>query len=304
MVNRMTPFSGPAAGGSVLRRQLQLGGVVRAPGCFDSLSARIIEHAGFTASFLGGFSVSAASLGLPDVGLLSFGEILHQARSVALATSLPVIGDADTGYGNEANVERTTLGYARAGLACVMIEDQTWPKRCGHTTGKAVVGRREAVRRVRAAVRARDEYGLDILVMARTDANATDGFDEAIWRAQAFADAGADLTFLEAPDSVEQMRRYCELVPGWKTANLVEDGKTPWLSPRELEEVGYRLALYPVSLLLRSMASMRAAADELAGRADRPTPRLSFDAARALVGWPEYEARLRTYEAESEPEDN
>ncbi len=297
----MSPFPGGAAGGGALRRLLG-GGGVRAPGCFDALSARIVERAGFEASFLGGFSVSATSLALPDVGLLSYGEALHQARGVAAATILPVIGDADTGYGNEANVERTVLGYARAGLACVMIEDQTWPKRCGHTAGKTIVDRREAVRRVRAAVRAREEHGLDILVMARTDANATDGFDEAIWRARAFADAGADLTFLEAPETTDQMRRYCEDVPGWKTANLVEDGRTPWLPPSRLEELGYGLVLYPVSLLLRSMASMQAAADELAGRAGEEAPRLSFDAARDLLGWPEYEERLRSYDSDQEAE--
>lgn len=300
----MTPFPKGVPGGGMLRELLERGGVVRAPGCFDALSARIVERAGFDASFLGGFSVSAASLALPDVGLLSYGEALHQARSVTAATTVPVIGDADTGYGNEANVERTVLGYARAGLACVMIEDQTWPKRCGHTAGKTIVDRREAVRRIRAAVRAREDHGLDVLIMARTDANATHGFDEAIWRARAFADAGADLTFLEAPEDTDQMRRYCELVPGWKTANLVEDGRTPWLSPSELEDVGYHLVLYPVSLLLRSMASMQRAAEELAGHASEPAPRVSFDEARALVGWPEYEERLRSYESEPETEDD
>ena len=300
----MTPFPKGVAGGTRLRDLLERGGVVRAPGCFDALSARIVERAGFEASFLGGFSVSAASLALPDVGLLSYGEALHQARGVTSATTVPVIGDADTGYGNEANVERTVLGYARAGLACVMIEDQTWPKRCGHTAGKTIVDRREAVRRIRAAVRAREEHGLDVLLMARTDANATHGFDEAIWRARAFADAGADLTFLEAPEDTDQMRRYCELVPGWKTANLVEDGRTPWLSPSELEDVGYHLVLYPVSLLLRSMASMQRAAEELAGRAPEPAPRVTFDEARALVGWPEYEERLRSYASEPETEDD
>lgn len=298
----MSPFAGEVAGGNALRRLLERDGAVRAPGCFDALSARIVERAGFEASFLGGFSVSAASLALPDVGLLSYGEALHQARSVVSATTLPVIGDADTGYGNEANVERTVLGYSRAGLACVMIEDQTWPKRCGHTAGKTIVDRREAVRRVRAAVRAREDHGLDVLVMARTDANATDGFDEAVWRAQAFADVGADLTFLEAPATTDQMRRYCQLVPGWKTANLVEDGRTPWLEPSQLEELGFGLVLYPVSLLLRSMASMQAAAEELAGRAGEPAPRVTFDEARALVGWPEYEERLRSFDSEPEPD--
>jgi 2-methylisocitrate lyase-like PEP mutase family enzyme len=257
----------------------------------------MIERAGFEAAFLGGFSVAAARLALPDVGLMSYGEVVDQARDVCAATSLPVFGDADTGYGNAVNVERTIVGCARAGLACVMIEDQRWPKRCGHTSGKEVVDRDEAVRRIRASVRAREQHGLDVLILARTDANATDGFDEAVWRAQAFADAGADLTFLEAPVDVDQMRRYCRLVPGRKAANLVEDGRTPWLDAKELEEIGYALVIYPVSLLLRSMAAMRDAAADLAAGHPSSSPRMTFREAREVVGWEEYEETLRRFES-------
>ena len=156
------------------------------PCCFDALSARLIEQAGFAATFMSGFGVAAARLAMPDTGLISFGEMLDQGRSICQATTLPVIGDSDTGYGNALNVKRTVREYARAGFAAVMIEDQVAPKRCGHTAGKAVVERDEAILRIRAACDARDE-GADILILARTDARATHGLDEAIARARAFA---------------------------------------------------------------------------------------------------------------------
>ncbi|MFP6655502.1 MAG: isocitrate lyase/PEP mutase family protein [Myxococcota bacterium] len=273
--------------------------ILEIPGCFDALSARIIERAGFNASFLGGFSVAASRLGLPDVGLLSYGEMIDQARQVCAATSLPVIGDADTGYGNPINAQRTLLGCAQAGLSCLMIEDQSWPKRCGHTEGKEVVAREEAVRRVKACVRAREEFGADILIMARTDANATNGMDEALWRMAAFADAGADLTFLEAPIDTKEMERYCESVPGWKVANLVEDGRTPWLSPSQLSEMGFSVALYPVSLLLHSIGAMQSAAEAIRHSDKERTARADFDEARSLVGWSDYESRLKGFEGSS-----
>ena len=300
----MTLF--PNRGGSagrlrvLLETAAQTGSVVQAPGCYDGLSARVLEEAGFQAGFLGGFSVAAARLGLPDLGLLSYGEMIDQACSVCAATSLPIIGDADTGYGNPINAERALLGCAQAGLACVMIEDQVWPKRCGHTVGKEVVDRSEAVQRIRACVRTRQEHGLDILIMARTDACATDGFDEALWRATAFADAGADITFVEALETVEQMERYCAEVPSHKTVNLVEDGRTPWLDPASLADFGYSLVIYPVSLLLSGIAAMRSAACQLAASGDAGGPRATFDEARALVGWADYEERMRTLEADGD----
>jgi len=287
----MALFPTPARGGSALRSLFEAGRIVAAPGCFDALSARILEAAGFSAGFLGGFSVAATRLGLPDAGLLSYGEMLDQARDVCAATSLPILGDGDTGYGNPVNAERTLLGFARAGLACVMIEDQRWPKRCGHMAGKEVVDREEAVARIRACVRAREEHALDVWILARTDALATDGLEEALWRASAFADLGADITFLEAPTDVAQMRRYCQGVPGIKTANLVEDGKTPWLPVSQLEDLGYGLVLYPVSLVLRSVEAMRRAAEELRGGASAATPRVAFDEIQRLVGFPDYRAR-------------
>lgn len=279
---------------TALRALLESGTVVRGPGCFDGLSARILEDAGFEVGFLGGFSLAAAALGLPDVGLLSYGEMIDRAADVCAATSLPILGDADTGYGNAINVERTILGAARSGLAGLMIEDQRWPKRCGHTEGKDIVDRDEALQRIRAAVRTRDEHRLDLLIMARSDANATHGFDEALWRVEAFADAGADLTFLEAPEDVDQLERYGKSAAAWKTASLVEDGKTPWLSPTELGELGFSFVIYPVSLLLHSIYAMRRAAAQVAEGRDGRDARATFDETRALLGWPDYEERLRS----------
>ena len=293
----MSLFAGRPGAGGRLRACLEEGVLVQAPGCYDALSARILEQAGVRAAFLGGFSVAAARLGLPDTGLLSYGEMLDQARNVCAATALPVIGDADTGYGNAMNAERAVHGCASAGLACMMIEDQQWPKRCGHTAGKEIVARDEALARVRAAVRARDEAGLDLLIMARTDAIATDGLDEALWRATAFADLGAELSFVEALADERQIERYATEVPGFRTVNLVEDGKTPWLDRTALESLGIHVVLQPVTLLLHAAAALREASRELASGGEPPADgRLHFDALRELVGWPEYEERLQQHE--------
>ncbi|MCF6321257.1 MAG: isocitrate lyase/PEP mutase family protein, partial [Rhizobiaceae bacterium] len=169
------------------------------PCCWDGISAKMIYDAGFPFTFMSGFAVSVARLGQPDLGLISYGEMLDQGRNICAAVDFPVIGDGDTGYGNALNVERTVKGYMQAGFAAIMIEDQVAPKRCGHTKGKQVVGRDEALERVRAAVYARDNTEGDIMILARTDARATHGLEEAIWRAQRFAEIGADILFVEAP---------------------------------------------------------------------------------------------------------
>ncbi len=273
-----------------LRQRLAEPGVILTPACFDALSARIIERAGFGASFMSGFAVSAARLGMPDTGLISYAEMLEQGRDICNAVSIPVIGDADTGYGNALNVKRTIRGYAQAGFACAMIEDQLAPKRCGHTRGKQVVSRDEALLRIQAAVDAREE-GADILIMARTDARATDGFEEAMWRIRAFAEIGADILFLEAPQSEDEMRAFCDGVEGHKMANLVEQGDTPVLPPAELEAMGFKIVLYPLTLLNAAMAAMERAAVAL--REERPPEQLTdFAHIRDVVGFTDY------YEAE------
>jgi len=264
------------------------------PCCFDALSARLIERAGFPLTFMSGFAVSASRLAAPDTGLISYGEMLDQGRSICGAVRIPVIGDADTGYGNPLNVKRTVEGYARAGFAAAMIEDQLAPKRCGHTRGKEVVSRDEAALRIQAAVEAR-EAGSDILILARTDARAGHGLDEALERCRLFADLGADILFLEAPRSEAEMRLFCESLPGIpKMANIVEDGDTPALAPARLEAIGYRIAAYPLSLLSAAVCAMQEALAAL--RMGRPVERrVAFEELRAVVGFPEYDAALARF---------
>jgi 2-methylisocitrate lyase-like PEP mutase family enzyme len=290
----------PSSPADRLRALLARPGIRLMPCCFDALSARLIERAGFELTFMSGFAVAAARLALPDTGLASYGEMVDTGRAITSAVSIPVIGDGDTGYGNAVNVKRTVRGYARAGFACVMIEDQVAPKRCGHTRGKAVVPRREAVARIRAAVDARAELraeGGDVLVLARTDARATDGLDEAIARARAFAELGADLLFVEAPRDRAELERVGREVRGPLMANLVEDGDTPWLPPDALAAAGFRVAAYPLALLGASVCAMRDALACLAeGRpADR---RVSFGELRELVGFDRYDAEAARYAAD------
>ena len=269
-------------------------GLLRMPCCFDALSARLIEQAGFPLSFMSGFSVSAARLAVPDTGLISFGEMLDQGRNICSATRLPIIADGDTGYGNELNVKRTVHGFAQAGFAGVMIEDQRAPKRCGHTRGKDVVERDEAVRRMRAALEARDEVragGKAFVVIARTDARATRGLDEAIDRAKRFAEMGADILFVEAPCSEQEMEKVCAEVPGHKMANLVEQGDTPVLSPLQLEQMGFKIAAYPLTLISAAAQAMQSALTAL--QTDQhPQSLLDFKSLQKLVGFEHYDQEL------------
>jgi 2-methylisocitrate lyase-like PEP mutase family enzyme len=260
------------------------------PCCFDALSAKLIEQAGFPLTFMSGFAVAAARLGAPDTGLISYGEMLDQGRNICDAVSIPVIGDADTGYGNALNVKRTVSGYARAGFACAMIEDQVAPKRCGHTRGKEVVTRDEAATRIRAAVAAREE-GEDILIMARTDARHGHGLKEAIERCRIFSDLGADILFLEAPQSEAEMAELCRALPGPKMANMVEQGDTPVLPPARLHELGFQIAAYPLTLLSAAVAAMRDTLESL-GKGEAPRNLTSFESLRELVGFPDYDRAL------------
>jgi 2-methylisocitrate lyase-like PEP mutase family enzyme len=290
--------------GNLTARAVALGERLRAPGlrlmpcCFDALSARLIEKAGFELTFMSGFAVSAARIGAPDTGLISYGEMLDQGRDVCAAVGIPVIGDADTGYGNALNVKRTLHGYARAGFACVMIEDQVAPKRCGHTRGKKVVERPEAFARIRAAVDARDE-GAGVLVMARTDARETHGLEEALFRARAFADLGADVVFVEAPLDEREMAAICRASPVPCMANMLEEGKTPILPPFRLEELGFKIAAYPLTLLSASIAAMLEALSAL--KAGRPAQKLlAFEELKRIAGFDDYYAEELRY---AEPHD-
>jgi 2-methylisocitrate lyase-like PEP mutase family enzyme len=278
---------------SRLRQLLERPGLLMMPGCHDAMSARLVEEAGFELAFMSGFAVSAARLGMPDTGLISYGELVDQGQNICRAVSIPVIGDGDTGFGSAQNIKRTVRGYTRAGFACVMLEDQVAPKRCGHTEGKAVVARDEALTRIRAAVDARDA-GDDILIMARTDARACVDLNEAIARCAAFREIGADITFLEAPLDEDEMRRYCAEVDGPKMANLIEGGKTPILDAARLQAIGYKIAVFPLTLLNVSIGAMRAALHELKN-GTRASAAMDFEALKTAVGFPEYYAEEARY---------
>ena len=216
-------MSQPNQMASKLREKIANGDFMPMPCCFDALSAKLIEQAGFEVTFMSGFAASASRLGQPDLGLMSYAEVVDQARNITDAISIPVIADGDTGYGNAMNVRRTVEGFAKAGCAGVLIEDQLAPKRCGHTPGKDVVSRDEAFDRIKAAVDAR-EQGTDILIMGRTDANHTHGLEEAIYRGKRYQEIGADIIFIEAPKTIEEMKAICNEVPGCHMANIVEGG--------------------------------------------------------------------------------
>lgn len=278
---------------NALRILLERPGILTMPGCHDAISARLIEESGFELGFMSGFAVSAVRLGLPDTGLISFAELLDQGRAICGAVSIPMFGDGDTGFGNALNIKRTVKEYARAGFACIMLEDQLAPKRCGHVMGKAVVGRDEAFTRIKAAVDARNE-GSDILIMARTDARLTEGLDEAIGRCQVFRRLGADITFLEAPESPEEMRRYCAEVDGPKMANMIEGGRTPLLPVEQLQAIGYKIAVYPLTPLNAAILAMRRALRDI--RKGVPASDImDFVDLKAAVGFPDYHREEERY---------
>jgi len=282
-----------------LRQLLADPNIAVMPGCYDALSAKLVTAAGFNVTFMSGFAVSAARLGLPDTGLISFSEMLDSVRScVSGAGAIPLIADGDTGYGNALNVQRTVLEYARAGAAAVMIEDQVSPKKCGHTRGKQVIARDEARMKIRAAVDARREADADILILARTDARAVHGFDEALDRCRDFEAEGADIIFFEAPETETEMRRFCEAMQKPCMANMVPGGKTPILPPQDLQSVGYKLALYPVVLMSSAITAMQAALAALKpdGKVPLP-PSISFAELQQLVGFPDYWDRETRYKA-------
>jgi 2-methylisocitrate lyase-like PEP mutase family enzyme len=280
-----------------LRELLAQPGIEIMPGCHDALSAKLSADAGFKLAFMSGFAVSAVRLGLPDTGLISFAEMLDSLRNCCSAAArIPLIGDGDTGYGNALNVQRTVVEYARAGAAAVMIEDQVSPKKCGHTRGKQVVSRAEARMKIRAAVEAAS--GADILVLARTDARAVHGFDEALTRCREFEAEGADIIFLEAPETEDEMRRFCSAMHKPCMANMVPGGKTPILPPAQLQEIGYKLALYPVMLLSSAVAAMQATLAALRPGATTPAPpSISFTDLQGVVGFPDYWERELRYQA-------
>ncbi len=267
------------------------------PCCFDALSAKLIAQSGFELAFMSGFAASASRIGAPDLGLMSYAEVLDQLRNICDAVDFPVIGDGDTGYGNAMNVRRTVAGFAKAGCAAVMIEDQLAPKRCGHTPGKTVVSRDEAYDRIRAAVDARAEIADDILILARTDARHEHGLSEAIERAAKFHNLGADILFVEAPKSEAEMREVCMSLPGPKMANIVEGGETPDLPRDVLFDIGYSIAAYPLTLMSAAMMAMIGALEALKSDGSRDGLLMDFGELRERIGFNDYYEISNAYES-------
>ncbi len=230
-----------------LRELLEDPGIIVAPGAFDAWSARLVESEGFPAVYLTGYGASASVLGQPDIGLMSMTEMASHARNMAAAISLPLIADGDTGYGGTLNVMRTVREYETAGVAAIQLEDQVFPKRCGHMQEKRLIPEKEMAAKIKAAVHARQSE--DFMIIARTDSRAVEGLEQAVERAFAYSEAGADIIFVEAPHSEEEMRYVSEKLRLPLMANMVENGKTPLFTAGQLENMGYKLVIYPVSTL-------------------------------------------------------
>jgi carboxyvinyl-carboxyphosphonate phosphorylmutase len=230
--------------------------LIVAPGAYDALSARLIAQAGFSVVYMTGFGTAASVLGEPDVGLLTMSEMVSRAAALAAVVGdVPLIADADTGYGNPINVGRTIREYERAGVASVHIEDQVWPKKCGHMEGKQVIPLEEMVQKIHAAVDARQDP--DFVIIARTDANAVTGFEDALRRGHAYHEAGADVIFIEAPRSVEELTAIVKSFPNVPLLyNWAESGKTPLLSLEEIRSLGFKLVIFPVSMLFAATHAM------------------------------------------------
>ena len=247
---------------SLLREQLEdRKKIVILPGVFDALSARIAEKVGFEAMFQTGYGSSAALLGMPDFGFLNAGETVDNARRLVRAVKVPVLVDADTGYGNPLNVWRLVQDLESLGAAGIFLEDQIWPKRCGHMIGKEVISKDEYLPKLRAAVEARKSK--DFIIVARTDARAPMGLEEAIERGKAYKKVGADVIFVEAPRSIEELKKVAEEIDAPLVANMIEDGITPTLPAQELLNLGYRIAVFPLSALYSATYAMRQVLTEL-----------------------------------------
>ncbi len=271
-------------------------GLVVAPTIYDALSARLVAQSGLPACFMSGFGIAAARYGLPDTGLIAAGEMTETLRLICAANpGFPVLADGDTGYGNAMNVRRTVIDYARAGAAAVMIEDQEFPKRCGHMSGKRVVSPAEAAMRIRAAAEARADEGLDILIIARTDARAPEGYAAARDRLFAYAAQGADILFFEAAESEDELADFCRIAPRPAMVNMVPGGRTPVLPPAALARLGAKVALYNPTLFAAVPAMQSALAALVAGDPLAPPVLLPFPEMSALTGAAEYQRLADRY---------
>src|SRR5579863_5451515 len=273
---------------STLPDLLRRDGCLVLPGVYDAISAKMATSAGFDALYMTGYGAVASALGLADAGLATFTEMLDRVRCIAGATALPFIADGDTGYGGLLNVERTVLGYVAAGASGIQLEDQEFPKKCGHTEFRRVIAEDDAVAKIRVAIEARPSR--EFLIVARTDARYAEGLESALRRAERFLMAGADVLFVESPESLEELRRVAETFRGAiLLANMVEGGRTPYLSTKELAALGFKIAIFPVAALLSAAAAMKVCYDHLKQRgtgAGSVAPMLPFAEMNTLMGFP------------------
>jgi len=282
-----------------IHRILSEAGAIAFPGVFDTLSAKVVQSVGFPMGFVSGYSVAATAIGEPDLGLLTQTEMIERARRICGSVDIPIIVDADTGYGNPLNVRRTVQELIAAGAAGCFLEDQQWPKKCGHMRGKRIIDREDYVQKIRAAVDAK--AGRDFFIVARTDALAVTGMDEAVARVVAAREAGADASFIEAPTSVEQLAEIGRRAPAPNVANMIEGGRTPVLPTARLAELGFQLIVYPLAGLFAAAKALEATYRKL--RTDMTTlgsgiPMMSFEEFNALIGVPQKYALAERYKAE------
>ncbi|MEO5672643.1 MAG: isocitrate lyase/PEP mutase family protein [Ramlibacter sp.] len=281
----MAPIASP---GLSLARRLQQPGLVVAPGVYDMVSLRLADTFGFDALYMTGFGTVASHLGLPDAGIATYTDMVQRVGQMASMARAPLIADGDTGYGGLLNVAYTVRGYETAGAAAIQLEDQEFPKKCGHTPGRRVVPMADMVRKIKVACEARTRS--DFLIIARTDARSSLGLDEALRRAEAYAQAGADILFVESPESVEEMERIGRSTHIPLVANMVEGGRTPVLPQAQLEAIGYRIAIFPVTALLAAAQAMRATYAQLRGQgssAGTAVPLMPFGDLTKLMGFEE-----------------
>ncbi len=275
--------------------------ILLVPACFDMVSAKLIERAGFEAVYLSGYGHSASHLGLPDAGLITFSEMLERLHHLVRSVSIPVLADADTGFGGAINLRRTVQEYEWTGAQAIQIEDQEIPKKCGHTSGKRLVSRQEMVKKVEAAVAARrsDEF----LIIARTDAISVAGLDEAIQRGRLYQSVGADVIFIESPTTVDEIKEIASSFEKPLMLNQIEGGKTPLLTAKELEQLGYKIVAYALTAL---MASVKAVQRTLAALKREGSPGsylhniASFEELDELLGFPEVRAWEKRFHWEEE----
>jgi 2,3-dimethylmalate lyase len=269
-----------------LKRRLQESGLVLAPGVFDMVSLRLADTFGFDALYMTGYGTVASHLGLPDAGLATYSDMVGRVTAMARMAQKPLIADADTGYGGLLNMRHTIQGYEAAGAAAIQLEDQEFPKKCGHTPGRRVIPIEDMVRKIQVAVDSRTDP--NFLIIARTDARTTLGLDEALRRGEAYARAGADILFIESPESEEEMRRIGKAFDLPLLANMVERGRTPVLSKQDLESIGYKLAIFPVTALLAAVAAMKSVYQQFQDQGSSSggtTPLFDFSELTKLMGF-------------------